>query len=253
MRVIKPRRRWLALPAALVLALTVTACDSAGDDPATSASNAPATTGSPTPATAPADTGLYFYPPVEGAKLEYGLGGVVSGTTSVTVDSVTEGAQGKTVTVTEKGNGAAVEREFVTRPDGGLTVDIGTFGASAAGFSVEGSGEDLAVPPVADLEAGKKGTGRTAVEVSGPGVDGRSQPVTYTVTGTGAESVTVPAGTAEAYTVNLDLDLGAGFAGVTEASGKFWLKPGFGLVKQEITISGLTLTMELASSSVPLS
>lgn len=246
---IKPRRRWLALPAALVLALPVTACDSGGKETPPPAANEPVTTTAPA---APADSGLYFYPPVEGATLEYTLGGVVSGTTSVTVDSVTEGAKGRTVTVTEKGTAPAAKREFVTRADGGLTVDIGAFAASAAGFTVEGAGEDLSVPPVADLEAGKKGTGRTAVEVSGPGVDGRSQPVTYTVGSTGTESVTVPAGTAEAYKITLDLDLGAGFAGVTEASGTFWLKPGFGLVKQEVTISGFTLTSELAKTSVPL-
>jgi hypothetical protein len=248
--VIKPRRRWLALPAALVLALPVTACDSSGDE--APAANQPATTTAPPAAAAPADSGLYFYPPVKGATLEYTLGGVVSGTTSVTVDSVTDGAGGRTVTVTEKGTAPAAKREFVTRSDGGLTVDVGAFAASAAGFTVEGSGEDVTVPPVADLEAGKKGTGRTAIEVSGPGVDGGSQPVTYTVSSTGTESVTVPAGTAEAYVVTLDLDLGTGFAGVTEASGRFWLKPGFGLVKQEVTISGLTLTSELAKTTVPL-
>jgi hypothetical protein len=248
--VTKPRRRWLALPAALVLAIAASACDSPADEGP--AANQPATTTAPPSAAAPADTGLYFYPPVEGATLEYKLGGVVSGTTSVTVDSVTEGSGGRTVTVTEKGTAPAAKREFVTRADGGLTIDIGAFAASAAGFTVEGAGEDVTVPPVADLEAGKKGTGRTAVEVSGPGLDGKSQSVKYTVTGAGTESVTVPAGTAEAYAVTLDLDLGAGFAGVTEASGKFWLKPGFGLVKQEITISGLTLTSELAQSSVPL-
>jgi hypothetical protein len=248
--VIEPRRRWLAVPAALILALPVTACESGGKD--APAANQPATTTAPPTQAAPAGTGLYFYPPVEGAKLEYTLGGVVSGTTSVTVDSVTEGADGRTVTVTEKGTAPAAKREFVTRTDGGLIVDIGAFAASAAGFTVEGAGEDVAVPPVTDLEAGKKGTGRTAVEVSGPGLGGESQPVTYTVTGSGTESVTVPAGTAEAYTVTLDLDLGAGFAGVTEASGTFWLKPGFGLVKQAITISGLTLTSELAKTSVPL-
>ncbi|BCB77411.1 hypothetical protein GCM10022251_70820 [Phytohabitans flavus] len=246
---IKPRRRWLALPAALVLALPVTACDSAGD-PAPAGNQPAATTGPPSVA-APADTGLYFYPPVEGATLEYTLGGVVTGTNTVTVDKVAEGPDGRTVTVTEKGSGAAAERKFVTEAGGGLSVDIGAFGASAAGLSVKGTGEDVAVPPVADLEAGKKGTGRTAVEVSGPGLEGEHQ-VTYTVTGTGSESVTVPAGTTEAYAVKLDLDLGEGFAGVTKASGTFWLKPGFGLVKQEIVIAGLTLTTELAKSSVPL-
>ncbi|MDQ7906401.1 hypothetical protein RB614_17950 [Phytohabitans sp. ZYX-F-186] len=246
---IKPRRRWLALPAALVLALPVTACDSAGD-PAPAA-NQPAATSAPPSVAVPGDTGLYFYPPVEGATLEYALGGVVSGTNAVTVDRVTDGADGRVVTVTEKGSGAAAEREFVTGPAGGLAVDIGAFGASAAGLTVRGTGEDVVVPPVADLAAGKKGTGSTSVEVTGPGLEGEHK-VTYTVTGAGIETVTVPAGTAEAYAISLDLDLGEGFAGVTEASGRFWLKPGFGLVKQEVTISGLTLTTELAKSSVPL-
>ncbi|BCB91661.1 hypothetical protein [Phytohabitans suffuscus] len=246
---IKPRRRWLALPAALVLALPVTACDSAGDQ--APAANQPAATSAPPSAAAPAGGGLYFYPPVEGATLEYTLGGIVTGTNSVTVDSVTGRAGGQVVTVTEKGSGAAAEREFVTGADGGLTVDIGAFGASAAGLTVKGTGDDVAVPPVADLDAGRKGTGSTAVEVSGPGLEGEHK-VTYTVTGTGTEPVTVPAGTTQAYAVTLDLDLGEGFAGVTEASGRFWLKPGFGLVKQEITIAGLTLTSELAKSSVPL-
>jgi len=245
--VTKLRPRWLALPAALVLALPVTACDSAGDE-APAANQPAATSASPS---ASAGTGLYFYPPVEGATLEYTLGGVVSGTNAVTVDTVAEGADGRTVTVTEKGSGPAAERTFVTRGDGGLTVDIGAFGASAAGLSVKGTGEDVAVPPVTDLEAGEKGTGSTSVEVSGPGLEGEHK-VTYTVTGGGTESVTVPAGTAEAYLITLDLDLGAGVAGVTKASGKFWLKPGFGLVKQEISIAGLVMTTELAKSSVPL-
>ena len=139
----KPSRRWLALPAALVLALPVTACESGGEE--APAANQPATTTAPPSAAAPADTGLYFYPPVEGATLEYKLGGVVSGTTSVTVDSVTEGSGGRTVTVTEKGTAPAAEREFVTRADGGLTIDIGAFAASAAGFTVEGAGEDVTV------------------------------------------------------------------------------------------------------------
>lgn len=244
---IKPSRRWLALPAALVLALPVTACDSAEKAPA----DQPAPTTAPPSAAAPAGTGLYFYPPVEGATLEYTLGGLVTGTNSVTVDSVKEDGSGRTVTVTEKGSGPAAERRFVTGPDGGLTVDVGAFGASAAGVTVRGSGEDVRVPPVADLDAGKKGSGRTAIEVSGAGAAGEHQ-VTYTVSGAGTEPVTVPAGTTEAYAMTLDLDLGEGFAGITSATGKFWLKPGFGLVKQEITIGGLTLTAELAKSSVPL-
>lgn len=238
--------RRAAVTALALLGLLLSGCDS--DTPKASSSPTP----SPTPS--PAGTDLYFYPPVEGAKLEYTNSGAISGTMKITVREVT-GGDARTVTVEEVNDGSGtpvtVERGFVTGPDGGLSIDAGVFAASAPGISVQAAGDDVRIPPIAELEAGKSATGKTSVTYSAAGVKGRTE-VTYTATGGGFEPVTVPAGSVEAYTVKLDLTFGTGIAGITGGTARFWFRPGFGLVKQETSVGGLTLRTELTSTTVPL-
>jgi len=244
--------------AVLGLLVPLAACDGDGDG---SGGSTPPPTSPPAPATsAPPDAGaagdaLYFYPPVEGATLTYALGGMASGTSEVVVDSVTTGGDGDVVTITETvnsgGTPVTVERSFTTGPDGGLTVSAAAFAASAPGMEVTATGDDLTIPPISELEAGGTASGETFVEFSGAGFDGRSD-VVYTISGRGFESVTVPAGTVEAYAVELDLQLENSTVGSVEGTMTYWFLPGFGMVRQDFDLGPITGTTELSESSEPV-
>src|SRR5690606_27371452 len=133
-----------------LLGIFTSACTSAGPQPS------PSPDGEASPAaTTPGEGGeagadaLYFYPPVEGATLRLTNSGATASTSDVTVNSVTTGADGTTVAVTEVVSGSAdpvtVERTFRTGPDGSLSIDAGAFGASAPGFTVTATGDDIAI------------------------------------------------------------------------------------------------------------
>lgn len=256
-RTLKRRLAPSALAALGAILLGLSACDSgAATDPATSP---PASSGPSAPVTQPpgttAENALYFYPPVEGAKLVMSNSGGVTGTSEVTVTGVDSGADGQTVTVKEVNAGAGstpvtVDRKFRTAADGSLHIDATAFGATAPGFTAAASGDDVVIPSIADLESGKSTNGKTFVEYRGSGVTMRND-VTYVVTGGGFTSVSTKAGTMEAYLVKLALDINSSVAGAVKGTATYWFKPGFGLVRQETEVAGVTLVSELTSSSVP--
>jgi hypothetical protein len=145
-----------------------------------------------------------------------------------------------------------VERTFRTGADGSLQISADAFGAFGSGFTVTAVGDDIVIPAIADLEAGNGSSGQTYVEMSGTGMQMRND-VTYTVSGVGAESVTVPAGTVEAYVVEIALEIDSSLTGATTpGSARYWFVPGFGVVKQVTTVLGMALGTELTSSSIPL-
>jgi hypothetical protein len=253
-------RSWRAVSSAAVAAVlalvSLTACSKDSESSTSPDSSAPTTpaetTGAPEQSI---DDSLYFYPPVEGATLRYEVGGLAPGTVDVTVNSVTSGADGQTVAatqvVTAQGESVTVEQTVRTGADGSLSLDAATFFASGTGFTVTGVGDAIVIPPVADLEAGRESSGSTFVEMESAGLSMRND-VTYTVRGAGYESVTVPAGTTEAYVVEIQLDITSSVVGAQSGSGRYWLVPGFGLVRQEFAIAMINNSMELVSSSVPL-
>ncbi|MBX6748994.1 MAG: hypothetical protein IRY85_04865 [Micromonosporaceae bacterium] len=245
--------------AAVLLLVPLTAC-SGGSELSTPSDSGATTTPAGTTTSAPdqaIENGLYYYPPVQAATLKYeSSGGLGAATTDVTVNSVTSGADGQTVAVTEVissagGQPVTVERTLHTGADGSLRMNAGAFFAFGAGFTVAAEGDDIVIPSVADLEAGKESTGSTFVELSGSGMSMRND-VSYTIKGAGRESVTVPAGTAEAYVVELELDITSSIAGAATGHSRYWFVPGFGLVRQEFTVTVMSGTTELVSSSVPL-
>lgn len=242
----------------MVLGLVVplaAACDQDGDG---SDGSAPAPTGPPADATsapaddAPAGQALYFYPPVEGATLTYTSPDVTS---EVAVDSVTSGNGGVVVTATETAAGdggpVTVDRTFTTGPDGSLSIGASTFAAAAPGIEVTGTGPDVTFPSISALESGDTATGETFVEFTGPIIGGRSD-VTYTVSGRGFESVTTPAGSAQAYVVELAMEVEHSTFGSVQGQMVFWFAPGFGLLRQEVDLEPTSTTIELTQSSVPL-
>jgi hypothetical protein len=231
---------------------TTTDAGGGGGAGSTAASSSEAT---PTSEAAEASA-LYFYPPVEGASLTFKNSGAVAGTTTVTVQKVTAGADGQTVTAAEVNHGAGtpvtVERTFLTSPGGSLRIDAAAFGASAPGFKVTASGDDVAIPAISELDSGKTSAGKTFVEFSSSSVGGRSD-VTYSVTGIGFADVKVPAGEFRAYVVEFTADIKSSFASfnnTAKSTIRYWLVPGFGLVRQEATVGGQTLVTELSASSV---
>lgn len=241
---------------AAVVAIFAAACTNPPE--ATPSGNGGETTPTATSTGAGGDTNadaLYFYPPVEGATLRLTSSGAIAGTSDVTVNTVTSGPDGQTVAVTEvvsgSGEPVTVERTFHTSQAGGLSIDAAAFGAGAPGFRVTAAGDDVVIPPIAELESGSTPTGQTFVELSGSGVTMRND-VTYTVAGDGFESVTVPVGTVEAYVVKITLNIQSSVAGAQTGTARYWFVPGFGLVRQETTIAGMGGTTELLSSSVPL-
>jgi hypothetical protein len=242
---------------AVVVLATLGACSndsSPAADPG--ATTAPVETATGEPGNS-LENGLYFYPPVEGATLSYTSGGALGSTTSeVTVESVTSDADGQTVTVTEiidsgTGQPVTVQRSLRTGADGSLWLNAGAFGAFGDNFTVTAEGDDVLIPSIEDLRAGDVSDGNTFVELTGSGLTMRSD-VTYLVSGTGLETVTVPAGTTEAYVVKIRLDMTNNITGASTGTGRYWFVPGFGLVRQEFEVMGMTITTELVSSSVPL-
>mgnify|MGYP006976742325 CR=1 FL=1 len=254
-------RSWRAASSAAVAAalalIPLTACSSDSEpSPTTGTTTAPVETTTEDAGQA-IENGLYYYPPVEGATLRYqNSGGTGASTLDVTVTSVTSSGDGQTVAVTEvvgsdAGQPVTIERTLQTGADGSLRLNAGTFGAFGPNFEVTAEGDDIVIPSVADLQAGKQSSGSTFVEMSGSGMTMRTD-MTYTVTGVGWESVTVPAGTVEAYLVEIQFEGTNSVMGAVTARGRYWFVPEFGLVRQEFSIAMMSGTTELVSSSVPL-
>lgn len=207
-----------------------------------------------------APDGLYWYPAEEGAELTYTNSGAMGeGVTQVTVTSVQSGSDGVAVSAQEVVTDAAgstvdVERTFVTGSDGSLLIDVEAFGAMAPGMTISATGDDIRIPSIEDLEAGGAAEGTTFVEMEGSGISFRND-IAYTVAGGGIESVTVPAGTWDAYRVDVSLEVTSSMTG-TFATGtsSYWFVPGFAVVREESTMEGggmsTTITTELTESTV---
>jgi hypothetical protein len=246
-------RPWRAVSSAAVAAalalVPLTACSS-DSEPSTSPE---ATTTQGAGPEQSSETATYFYPPVEGATLTYRNSmDIGEFTTEVTVNSVTSSADGQTVVATEVSTGdetVTTERTLRIAPDGSLHLSIapGVTYAFGTWLGLTYEGDDIVIPSLADLEAGRTSSGRF-VEIQD---DGERTDIAYTVRGAGREEVTMPAGTAEAYVVAIDFELTWDNETLARAA-RYWLVPGFGQVRQEIDSPLGDITVELVSSSVPL-
>jgi hypothetical protein len=239
--------------AALLALVPLTACSSDSESSTSPDSGAATTPAGSAGSEQSSETAAYFYPPVEGATLTYRNSlDIGEFTTEVTVNSVTSGADGQTIVATEVSTGdetVTVERTLRIAPDGSLHLSItpGLTYAFGPWLGLTYEGDDIVIPSLADLEAGRTSSG-TFVEIE---EDGERGDIAYTVRGAGREQVTVPAGTAEAYVVEIDLTFTMDNETVSR-TGRYWLVPGFGQVRQEIGSSLGDITIELVSSSVPL-
>ena len=247
----RPCRAASSAAVVVLLALIPLAACSSDSEPST-APDSGATTPAGSGGSEQNEAATHYYPAIEGATLTYQIStGLGDFTTEVTVNAVTSGADGQTIAATEVSTGdesATAERRIRIAPDGSLHlgIDAGLFFALGPATGVTYEGDDIVIPSLADLAAGRTSSG-TFVEVT----DGERLDVAYTVRGVGREEVTVPAGRAEAYVVEMAFEV-AESSGTTSYTGRYWLAPGFGLVRQEFE-SGLgTVTAELVSSSVPL-
>lgn len=259
MGILGRQRRAGAVLAAL--ALVVTACS--GGDPEPAADDptpAPTATSEAAPepdASESADVlaagqvrdpgkALWFYPPVDGAMLTFTQ--TISGEASTLAGTVTA-VDGGTVSVSEDvGEGVIVDRRFTTTVEGGTVFDPDGFFASGEGFEVTAAGDSMQVPTIDVMEAGTATSGSTFVEFSGSGFSGRND-VEYTVAGGGFESVTVPAGTYDAYRVDITLDITTSQGQTFSGTGSYWFVPGFAVVKSTLDV-GQLVTVELTGSTV---
>lgn len=219
---------------------------SSSSDPSDpSASTAPSTDSEDAGTVASPDDALWFYPPVSGASLTFVETGFETSTYTGTVTSVAGG----TVDVDEQLDGVRVVRRFTTAFDGGTLLDPAGFGASGEGFEVTAVGDSMIIPSIAAMESGATSSGSTFVEFTGEGFSGRND-VDYTISGSGFASITVPAGTYDAYVVDFTLDITTSTDQQVSGNGSYWFVPGFAMVRQVTNISGQTLTIELTASTV---
>jgi len=251
----RPRRAVSSAAVAALLALIpLTACSSDSDSSTTPDSGAPTTPADTGGSEQSSETATYFYPPVQGATLTYRNSmDIGEFTTEVTVNSVTSGGDGQTIVATEVSTGdetVSVERSMRIASDGSLHLSVtpGITYAFGPWLGLTYEGDDIVIPSLADLEAGRTSSG-TFVEIED---DGERGDIAYTVRGAGREQVTVPAGTAEAYVVEIEFEFTDKENENVSRTGRYWLVPGFGQVRQEIGSPLGDITIELVSSSVPL-
>lgn len=230
-------------------ATTTTAASSDGDSTSTTASDSPDATDSP----ADLANALFMAPPNEGATLSVEETGTLPSSTEITVVSVEESAAGVTVKTSEVVTGGSgsvtVERSYTTGPDGSLSISAAGFFASAPGFEVTATGDDVRIPAAAELASGASASGNTFVEFQSAGIDARSD-VTYTITGGGVEEVTTPLGTFEAQIVTLDLSISNSLAGEQSGTVRYEFLPGFGVLRTQLDLAGIAITSTVTSSSV---
>ncbi|WP_436793814.1 hypothetical protein [Actinospongicola halichondriae] len=231
-------------------ATTTTAASSDGDTTSTTASDdTPDETDSPTDLA----NALFMAPPHEGATLTVEETGTLPSTTEITVVSVEESAAGVTVKTSEVVSGGSgsvtVERSYTTGPDGSLSISAAGFFASAPGFEVTATGDDVRIPAAAELASGASASGNTFVEFQSAGIDARSD-VTYMITGGGVEEVTTPLGTFQAQIVTLDLTISNSLAGEQTGTVRYEFLPHFGVLRTQLDLAGIAITSTVTSSSV---
>lgn len=257
--------------AAAALLLVFGACgsddDTAADDTETSttteaAVESPETTGGDeTTTTTEADesdaidrsSALFMAPPEEGAELTIAESGIIAATTTVSVVSVDETADGITVSTSEvvdSGDGTVtVERTYTTGADGSVSISAAGFFASGTGFEVTATGDDIRIPSIAELSSGEVSTGNTFVELNASGIDARND-VAYSVMGAGTESVTTPLGTFDAQIVTIDLTISSSLAGEQSGTVRYAFLPGFGVLTTDVAIAGFAINSTVTASTV---
>ncbi|MBU1587858.1 MAG: hypothetical protein KKH51_07915 [Actinobacteria bacterium] len=202
-----------------------------------------------------------YYPVAEGNtwvySIDYGTGSTVTDT-EVMTKVVTEG----------DGVRATIERTFVwddgSQPDVVSTVDY-LFGADgsvqvpfqsipSAGGTVTVESGTMLWPTTAQFEAGTPTTGSltATVDTSDQSI---AETIDFTITGAGAEDVTVPAGTYSARKLVQNLVISLPDLGVSGLSidAVTWLADGVGPVRTEVpdTLGGGTTIVQVLLSFTP--
>lgn len=231
---------------------TTTAASAASPD--TTAADGSSTTTEPESTDAiDRSTALFMSPPEAGAELTVAESGITSATTTVSVLSADESADGITVSTSEIVSGEAgsvtVERSYTTGADGSLSISAAGFFASGGGFEVTATGDDIRIPSIAELDSGEASTGNTFVELNASGIDARND-VAYTIVGGGTESVTTPLGTFDAQIVDIDLSIDSSIGGEQSGTVRYAFLPGFGVLVTDVAIGGFALNSTVTSSTV---
>ena len=263
-----PLRRLGAACAALLL--VIGACgsddDTAADDadttttaapdesPETTATDETSTTTEPEATDAiDRSTALFMAPPEAGAELTIAESGITSATTTVSVLSADESADGIAVSTSEVVVGEAgsvtVERSYTTGADGSLSISAAGFFASGTGFEVTATGDDIRITSITELESGEASTGNTFVELNASGIDARND-VAYTIVGGGTESVTTPLGTFDAQIVDIELSIDSSIGGAQTGTVRYAFLPGFGVLTTDVAIAGFAINSTVTSSTV---
>ena len=248
------------LVAVVAVAATLLTTGCSGDDPDVSGgepTGPAAATGAPG-AQEPAvdDDRLHFYPPVAGAQLTI-TNDVDGSESTVTVVSVQDGSAGQTIQIHQVfagTDGLEVEAGYTAGTDGSLTLEIEMFllamtSVADAEGAVEASGDDMVIPSIEDLESGATSSGTAEIAMTTNGFE-ISNETSFTVSGAGYESVTTALGTFEAYVVDVDLSIVSSLGPTAEGTIRYWFVPGFGWVRQETTVNGMTIVNEVSSSTV---
>ena len=234
--------------------LALTGCASAATTPDGS-STAPAAS-SAAPAAGAAIS--IYYPVAVGNtwvySIDYGNGMVVTDTevmTKVTPEGGgTRATIERTFTWNDKSQPELMDSvEYVFGSDGSLTVPFQSLPIAGGGTVTVKSGE-LVWPTSAEFEAGTAKTGIIEASIDSNGTT-TEQTVKFTITGSGVESVTVPAGTFSARKLLQNLLISLPSLGVTDLpiDSVSWLAEDVGAVRTEIPdqSGGPTIVQQLLS------
>lgn len=138
--------------------------------------------------------------------------------------------------------------DYIFHADGSLSVPYQSL-PDTSGAQVEIENGEMVWPTTAEFEAGTPKTGTINVTVT---VDGSAfeQVITFSITGQGVESVTVPAGTFEARKLLQAMRVTIPSAGMTDLpiDSTVWLAEGIGQVRSEVPDllgSGSPIVVEL--------
>jgi hypothetical protein len=172
---------------------------------------------------------LYMLPPAVGAQVEMG-------NLTLTVEEVTSSAGAVTVEATEQWGSDerfVFERLYRTEADGSLVLRpqdvLGSPGTPSRPTAV---GDDIVVPPIAELERGAAVEGSTFVEYEDQDRDDGTWDASlrYEIEGDGYETVDTDIGTFEAYVVTV-FGFGERNGDAHPSLIRFRFVPGWGLVK----------------------
>jgi hypothetical protein len=200
---------------------------------------------------------LYFYPPVQGAELTISSepDGGESSVTVVGVDDSGAGQQVRIKQVFATTEGLEIDAAYTAGNDGSLTLDIEMFLMGMSGMAgmeevaVDFDGDNMVIPSIEAMEAGETTSGSVTMTMSLEGFNIQNE-TTFTVSGVGYESVTTALGTFDAYVVPVDMQMESTMVGSTEGEIRYWFVPGFGWVKMQAGLPGMTAVSEVTASTV---